>query len=40
MESLKEGKRSEHLGVDERIVLKWIFGKLGWRRGLDSSGTR
>jgi hypothetical protein len=29
--SLKGRDRQEDLGVDGRIVLKWILGKYGWR---------
>jgi len=28
LENLKERDHSEDLGVDEKMVLKWIFGKI------------
>jgi hypothetical protein len=28
-ENLKETGHVEHLGVDEKILLEWIFGKWG-----------
>jgi hypothetical protein len=27
----REGKRPEDLGVDERVILKWILAKWVWR---------
>jgi len=35
-------KGREHLGdtsADEMIILKWILEELGWRCGMDSSGS-
>jgi hypothetical protein len=37
--SLKGGDHSDDLGVDGRIILKWISGKLGLGCGLDSSDS-
>jgi hypothetical protein len=37
-----ENLRQDHLvdpGVDERIILKWIFEKWGGARGLARSGS-
>jgi hypothetical protein len=28
----------EHLGVDRRIILKWILGKWGWRLRIGTGG--
>jgi hypothetical protein len=39
MENLKEREYLEDLGVDERIILKYILKKWIWGWGLDSSGS-
>jgi hypothetical protein len=31
LESLKGRNHSEDLGIDKRIILKWILGRQGWR---------
>jgi hypothetical protein len=31
LESLKGREHLEDLGIDERITLKWVLGKEGWR---------
>jgi hypothetical protein len=31
LEMLKGSDHSEETGTDERIMLKWIFGKQGWK---------
>jgi hypothetical protein len=40
LESLKGTDHSDDLGVDKRIILKWILGNRVWKCGLDSSGPR
>jgi hypothetical protein len=35
----EEGDHLEDAGVDGRIILKWIFERLGWGRRLDWSGS-
>jgi hypothetical protein len=33
--SLKERDNPKDIGVDERIILKWILGKWVWRMWMD-----
>ena len=37
--NLMEGKKFEHIGVDGRIILKWISRREMWGNGLDRSGS-
>jgi hypothetical protein len=39
LESLKGREHVEDLGVDESIILGWIFEKLGGSCGLSASGS-
>jgi hypothetical protein len=35
----EERGHSESPGVDDRIILRWIFGSAMWRLGLDGYGV-
>jgi hypothetical protein len=37
--NLKGRDNSEDLGVDGKIILKYILGKMVWKCGLDSAGS-
>ena len=39
-ENLREGDSFEDSGVNERIILKWIFRTLNGAQGLDRSDSR
>jgi hypothetical protein len=39
VESLKERDNSKDIGLDGRIILKWILGKWDLGCGLDSFGS-
>jgi len=39
-EKLKEGDQSKDLGVDGKVILKWILGERMGGRGLDLLGSK
>jgi hypothetical protein len=40
LEIVKERNHLQHPGLDERIILRWIFRDGHGRHGLDRSGSR